>query len=1108
MEERKAFLVLGAQPGDGEEAIKAAYRKKLKLVNPEDDPKGFQELREAYETALEWIRKPQKQQEGQDDSPSGLFMQKVGALYDSLEKRQDEKAWDSLFSDPAFVDLEEEENCRKKLFGWLMSHYYLPTQIWKTLDRHLFIERDKERLKEEYPADFVGFLVQKVREGEGFSFEQIQGEDGADIDGWILLLIKAGREERENRDDALEETLREAKEKKLTHPDLVMTKARLRLRQGRQEEGDRIVQALLEGDFGQCVNVMFQAAEYYRDSHRQERAFGLYEKLLEKMPGHYMANRRMAQHYLELEDYGQAKKYVNVLLTYPMDEETKELTQKVNEGLSAYLLKTLSENPDDFGAKMELGWCYLQEDKPREAIALIEGTVPLAGQEKDYVNLAGKSYYAAGRYDEAQPKILRWIDLLKEGMESPQTTQERDRERLAAAWSMLAEIAARRGKDALSGQKDAFYEQAFSYLDLAGQSCYAVAQDYTRARLYLEWERYEDCLTVCDGLTERYPKFGAVRVLHQQACAKLFDASGVIGDYYALLELIPSYAGSRELAAEVFYQLRQQKELEELLDRAKEAGVLTAELKRYRFLLMADGAKTKQELLDALEYGRDVYNQGEKEGWDDRKKAEFYALRARNYWRIQAVDTALQLIEKAIALTPKETEFWYIKAGLLKDKGDWEKALSLYLECKSDYDETSHFYANVGECYDALGKKEEALLWLQKAAQMDEDNAAVRARILRIFTAQPQRLEEETVRKKAEEYARQMTLSGGSAWYWIESGLFYMALHDYAQAAANFEEAVAADPQDPFAHSNLARAYRLLDRTQEALSEAKMAVEYRERNPAPWHGEVLTDVLRQRHEYGPALEACLENWKRFPKQRAGFLYPLIELYCIEGKWEQAMEKIGELYPEKSKEYVSAAVRTYCLSGFWKQAARYVRFCYPGAGFGLAELHSRMAKLYWHQGKLRNAVACMKSALRYQPADSPAYAEYCMQAADIWFYLGKKEKAAAMVRKAYPKEESGKREKPAGLQDLRQLYEYGTRCLYRGELSEALAVAEYMETNPRCVDCVYGFCTDARELKAGILTARGDFAGAVKLLEEIRKESPMDLDVKMKISLLKKKGGIR
>ena len=52
MEERRAFVVLGTEPKDGEDAVRAAYRKKLRLVNPEDDPKGFLELREAYETAL------------------------------------------------------------------------------------------------------------------------------------------------------------------------------------------------------------------------------------------------------------------------------------------------------------------------------------------------------------------------------------------------------------------------------------------------------------------------------------------------------------------------------------------------------------------------------------------------------------------------------------------------------------------------------------------------------------------------------------------------------------------------------------------------------------------------------------------------------------------------------------------------------------------------------------------------------------------------------------------------------------------------------------------------------------------------------------------------
>ena len=92
------------------------------------------------------------------------------ALYDSLEKRQEEGAWDRLFSDPAFLDLEEEENCRKKLFVWLMSHSYLPTQIWKTLDRHLSIAADREKLLEEYPSDFVGYLVRQVREREAFSF--------------------------------------------------------------------------------------------------------------------------------------------------------------------------------------------------------------------------------------------------------------------------------------------------------------------------------------------------------------------------------------------------------------------------------------------------------------------------------------------------------------------------------------------------------------------------------------------------------------------------------------------------------------------------------------------------------------------------------------------------------------------------------------------------------------------------------------------------------------------------------------------------------------------------------------------------------------------------
>lgn len=48
---------LGLTPDSGEREIKRAYAKRLKQTRPEEDPQGFQELRLAYETALQLSRR-------------------------------------------------------------------------------------------------------------------------------------------------------------------------------------------------------------------------------------------------------------------------------------------------------------------------------------------------------------------------------------------------------------------------------------------------------------------------------------------------------------------------------------------------------------------------------------------------------------------------------------------------------------------------------------------------------------------------------------------------------------------------------------------------------------------------------------------------------------------------------------------------------------------------------------------------------------------------------------------------------------------------------------------------------------------------------------------
>lgn len=109
----KCWALLGIEPSRDLALIRVAYRNRLPEHHPETDPSGFQALREAYETALEWAQAQQS-----DNHSSGNKLEDAGeqvlaqfqAMLGDPAKRFDLHAWSSFIQqlDQLPLDVLEE----------------------------------------------------------------------------------------------------------------------------------------------------------------------------------------------------------------------------------------------------------------------------------------------------------------------------------------------------------------------------------------------------------------------------------------------------------------------------------------------------------------------------------------------------------------------------------------------------------------------------------------------------------------------------------------------------------------------------------------------------------------------------------------------------------------------------------------------------------------------------------------------------------------------------------------------------------------------------------------------------------------------------------------
>lgn len=700
MNKTEIFQVLGIEETKDEGVIKKAYREKLAVTNPEDNPEGFKRLRSAYEEACNLAKEPDQEPEEteRDETPSGRWIEKVADIYSNMEKRRDISCWEEVFADDVMMDLAEEENCTFKLLRYLMEHFKLPTNVWKLIQDKLHIMENSGRFRDYFPADFMNYVVNRCRQGEDLEFDQFEGAPEADYDLFIQYSDRCWEALINKQIEQAEEFVKNADELDIRHPIMEINRARVWEEQGKTEEAVKWVRDLYK-KYESDLMVAFHTSEtLWRTGHKEEAVL-IYENIKKDNKKHYMANKRLMEWYYEQKRFQEAKKCAEEVLNLGGEEEMRELLTLINKELEKELEKKYKESPDAESG-LELGWCLLQDSRYCEGIQHALDMKEFITEEKDaeYKGLLTKLYVEGAEYDKALEMVEIWEEALKKKIasyseEEKEEEKNKDKNRIKQTYSIRAYCYGR------LGFKDAeYFKKAIENIEIVEELAEDDKPDYNilleKAQIYLDMEEYEKSLQVSMELIEKYQIFAAYASA-QKAYNRMWDAQGVLNCGYECIRHFPEYVKSYERIAKVYLDFEKNEDLKNILEQAKQAKIESPYLEAYEYLMNHE--KLESDMVDKkLEEYRQNFL--EKVGEGDKS---FY-------------EPGLKVINECLYSYPGP--YMFVERALIhRDACEYEKAIADYESALADEPGNPYAYNGLSFVYKLQREYEKALVCVKKA---------------------------------------------------------------------------------------------------------------------------------------------------------------------------------------------------------------------------------------------------------------------------------------------------------------------------------------------------------------------------------------------------------